>query len=131
MLKLFLHWVLVAFSILLTSKVVPGVKIDGFKPALIAAIVLGALNVIVKPILVVLTFPITVLTLGLFLLVINAIIVSLAGYLVPGFWVRGFWAAVFASIVISICSAFADRVLDKFFNPRSYQHSFRDETPYF
>ena len=118
MVKILLHWFLVALSILVTARIVPGVRVQGLGPALIAAFVLGALNVIVKPILVILTLPITVLTLGLFLLVINATIVSLAGYLVPGFWVRGFWAAIFASIIISLCSTAADRMLDKFFRAK-------------
>ena len=130
MVRLLLHWCLVALSILVTAKIVPGVKVEGFKPALIAAVVLGALNVLVKPILVILTLPITVLSLGLFLLVINAIIVSLAGYLVPGFWVRGFWAAVFASIVISLCSTVADRALDKVFRAK-HRHAMHEDTEYF
>ena len=118
MLRLFFHWLIIASSILLTAQVVPGIRIAGWQPALIAALVLGVLNAIMKPILVILTLPLTVLTLGLFLLVINATILSLAGYIVPGFEVRGFWAAVFGAVLISICTTAGDALLDRLYGRR-------------
>jgi putative membrane protein len=95
---------------LLAAYVLPGVQITGFGAALILAVVLALLNAVVRPILVILTIPVTVLTLGLFLLVINAIIILLADYLVPGFSVDGFlWALVF-SLVLSLIEAILDAI---------------------
>lgn len=95
---------------LLAAYILPGVQIAGFGSALILAVVLALLNAVVRPILVILTIPVTVLTLGLFLLVINAIIILLAGYLVPGFSVDGFlWALAF-SLVLSLIVAILDAI---------------------
>ncbi|GEP91546.1 putative membrane protein [Chitinophaga terrae (ex Kim and Jung 2007)] len=80
----------------------PAVKVDSFVTALILALVLAVLNALVKPLLVVLTLPITFLTLGLFLLVINALIILLAEKLVPGFKVEGFWWAMLFSIIMAV-----------------------------
>lgn len=95
---------------LLAAYILPGVQIDGFVSALILAIVLALLNLIVRPILVILTIPVTVLTLGLFLLVINALIILMAEYLIPGFQVDGFlWALIF-SLVLSLIEAVLDAI---------------------
>jgi len=83
----------------------PAVKVESFTTALILALVLAILNAIVKPLLVVLTFPVTILTLGLFLFVINAIIILLAAKLVPGFRVDGFWWALLFSIIMAIINS--------------------------
>jgi len=83
----------------------PGVTLDGFVAALIVAVVLGAINAFVRPILVVLTLPITIMTLGLFVLVINALLVLLASSIVPGFAVASFWWALAFGIVLAIVSA--------------------------
>ncbi|MGX5818121.1 phage holin family protein [Chitinophaga lutea] len=91
-----------ALAALLTAYILPGVKLEDFTTALILAIVLGLLNLIVKPVLVLLTLPVTVLTLGLFLLVINALIVMWASSLVKGFRVDNFWWALLFSVVLSI-----------------------------
>lgn len=94
-----------ALAALLTQYILPGVSIDSFTTALLVAIVLGLLNLIVKPVLVILTLPVTVVTLGLFLLVINALIVMWAGSLVKGFKVDNFWWALLFSVVLSIISS--------------------------
>jgi len=99
--KIFLHWLIAAAAIGIAAYIVPGVTIDPIS-ALIAAVVLGALNLFIRPIIVILTLPINVVTLGLFSLVINASLVLLATYLVPGFAVAGFWTAVLFAIVLSI-----------------------------
>ncbi len=91
-----------ALVVLLTSYLLPGVHIDGFGIALLVALVLAVLNTLVKPILVILTIPLTILTLGLFLLVINAAIILLAGSLIDGFTLDGFWWALLFSIIVSI-----------------------------
>ncbi|WP_291908406.1 phage holin family protein [Chitinophaga sp. CB10] len=83
----------------------PAVKVDSFVTALILALVLAILNALVKPLLVLLTFPVTIITLGLFLFVINAIIILLAAKLVPGFKVDGFWWALLFSIVMTIINS--------------------------
>ena len=99
-----LTWLATAISLLITAWLVPGLVIKGFIPAAIGAILLGFVNAIVKPILVLFTLPLTILTLGLFLLVVNAIAFSLVGYLTPGFEVNGFFPALFGSIVLSFIS---------------------------
>ncbi|MBV7528746.1 phage holin family protein [Chitinophaga sp. sic0106] len=83
----------------------PAVKVDSFVTALILALVLAILNALVKPLLVLLTFPVTIVTLGLFLFVINALIILLASKLVPGFKVDGFWWALLFSIVMTIINS--------------------------
>ena len=93
---------LVAFGL---SYLLPGIHFDSFVPALIFALVLALLNMLVKPILTILTFPITILTLGLFLLVINALIILLAEKLVAGFKTGGFWSALLFSIVLSVTTS--------------------------
>ncbi len=84
------------------AKILPGVGVDTYWTAVLVAVVLSLLNFIVKPILIIFTLPVTILTLGLFLLIINAIIILLADYLVPGFAVDGIWWALLFSLLLSI-----------------------------
>lgn len=95
---------------ILTSYLLPGVSIENFLTAILLAIVLALLNVAVKPLLVILTIPITVVTLGLFLLVINALIILLAEAVVPGFDVDGFWWALLFSLILSLVVAIFDSI---------------------
>lgn len=88
-------------AVLLGAYFLPGVAVSSFGAALIVAIVLAILNTLVKPVLIILTIPVTILTLGLFLLVINAIIILLTDALVAGFYVEGFWWALLFSLVLS------------------------------
>ncbi len=99
--KLIFHWLIATLAILIAAYIVPGVTIT-LVGALIAAVVLGALNLLVRPILLILTLPITVVTLGLFSLVINALLIMLAAVLVPGFSVAGFWTAFLFALVLAI-----------------------------
>lgn len=99
--KLFFHWLIAALSIGIAAYIVPSVSVT-LTGALIGAVVLGALNLFIRPILLILTLPITIVTLGLFSLVINALLVMLASYLVPGFMVGGFWTALLFALVLSI-----------------------------
>lgn len=99
-----LTWLLSATSVFLAAKLVPGVEVDGFGAALAAAAVLGIVNAVVRPILVLLTLPITIVTLGLFLLVVNAACVGLAAKLLPGFHVDGFAPAVLMVIAVTVVS---------------------------
>jgi putative membrane protein len=97
-LRLFFSWI----AIILASYILPGIHIDNFVAALIAAAVLALLDTFIKPLLIILTIPITILTLGLFLLVINALIVMFGARLVDGFSVDSFWWALAFSLVVSI-----------------------------
>ncbi|MGL5805126.1 MAG: phage holin family protein [Xenococcaceae cyanobacterium] len=114
MFQFLITWLLTAISLIITAKIVPGLIITGFTAAAIAAIVLGLVNAVIKPILILFTLPLTILTLGLFLLVVNAIALGLVGYLTPGFDVNGFFPAVFGSIVLSFVSGLIDRVFASF-----------------
>lgn len=93
-------------AVLITSYLLPGVHIHDFITALLVAVVLAILNTFIKPLLIILTLPITVFTLGLFLLVINAFLILLASRLVSGFQVDGFWWALLFSIILSLISSF-------------------------
>lgn len=106
MLSFFLTWLLTAISLIITAKIVPGIYVANFQAAMIAVVVMGLVNAIVKPILTILTLPLTILTLGLFLFVVNAISLSLVSYLTPGLTVNGFWPALFGAIVLSLVSGF-------------------------
>ncbi|MGH7822407.1 MAG: phage holin family protein [Candidatus Binatia bacterium] len=99
-----LRWLVNALALWLTSIVMPGIETAGVAPTLLAALVLGILNALLRPILVFLTLPITILTLGLFTLVINAAMLMLTARLVDGFAVSGFVAAFFGALVLSIIS---------------------------
>ena len=92
-------------AVLVTSYILPGVHIDGALTALLVAAVLSLLNAVVKPVLVFLTIPITLFTLGFFLLVINAVMILIASKLVSGFKVDGFWIAFFFSLVLSLVNS--------------------------
>jgi len=100
--KLIIRILLTAVAVFLIAKFLPGVSVAGYGTAVIVALVLALLNLIVKPILVLLTLPVTILTLGLFLLVINAIIILLADSFVSGFGVDGFWIALIFSLLLSV-----------------------------
>ncbi|HUY62805.1 MAG TPA: phage holin family protein [Candidatus Paceibacterota bacterium] len=99
--KLFFHWLIAAIAIGITAYIVPGVSIT-LGGALIAAVVLGALNIFIRPVLMLLALPINILTLGLFSLVINALLVMLAALLVPGFSIAGFWTALLFALVLAV-----------------------------
>jgi putative membrane protein len=102
---LMIQWILNALILLLCSAVIPGVHLSGFGSAMIAVVVIGLINAIVKPILVLLTIPITLLTLGLFLLVINALMFYFAGSVFSGFRVDGWVAALLGAMVYSVLGA--------------------------
>jgi putative membrane protein len=99
-----LNLLLSGLAVFVSGRLISGVRIDSFGTSLVVAIILGLVNAIIKPILVILTLPINVLTLGLFSLVINAIVVLIVDALVPGFEVGGFWSAILFSIVLSVVS---------------------------
>jgi putative membrane protein len=100
--RMLLNWALSALAVWIVSKVVPGISVTGPVAALIAALVIGFINATLGLFLKVVTFPLTILTLGIFWLVINAIMLELAGAVVPGFHVATFWAAFWGAIVLSL-----------------------------
>ena len=101
--KTILKILLTAIAVVVIAEFLPGISLtEGYKSAIIVAVVLGLLRITVKPILIFFTLPATILTLGLFLLVINAVIIMLAGYFVSGFVVSGFWVALLFSLLLSL-----------------------------
>lgn len=104
--SLVIRLVLSALGVLIAAYILPGVSVDGFFAAIVVSIILGILNWTVKPLLILFTLPLTFLTLGLFLLVINALIILLANSIVPGFQVEGFWWALLFSLVLTVLNSF-------------------------
>ena len=102
MFQMLIHWVISALAVWITSRVVPGFYVDGAAAALIAAVAIGLVNATLGLFLKVVTFPLTILTLGIFWLIINAVMLKLASAFVPGFHIRGFIAAFLGAIVLSL-----------------------------
>ena len=111
MLKLLLVWLINALCLLAVAHLVPGVHVVSFTSALIAAVVLGLINTFIKPVLALLTLPVTLLTLGLFSFVLNALMFGLAAYFLAGFNVDGFWPALFGALVFGVLSWIANSIL--------------------
>lgn len=106
MTRFLIHWLIIALALWVTAYILPGVDIGSYQALAIAAIVLGLVNALIRPILTLLTLPITILTLGLFYLLVNGFTFLLASKLVPGFTVHGFWWAVLGALVVSVISSF-------------------------
>ena len=113
--KIFVRWMLLAAALLLVANLYPGVVVQSFGSALLAALVLGLFNALLRPILVLLTLPVTVVTLGLFLFVINALLFYLAAGTLQGFNVTGFGAALIGSLLYSLCGVLIDVALQRVF----------------
>lgn len=113
--KILVRWLLLAAALLLVAHLAPGVEVRSFGSALFAALVLGLLNAVLRPVLVALTLPVTVVTLGLFLLVINAAMFYAAAGLLSGFVVDGFAAALLGSLIYSLCGLLIDTALERLF----------------
>jgi putative membrane protein len=103
--RLLLHWILSAIAVWIVAHIVPGIYVSGPKAALIAALVIGLINATLGLLLKILTFPLTILTLGLFWFVINALMLELAASLVNGFYVRNFIAALIGAVMLSLVSS--------------------------
>ncbi len=100
--RILLKWIVMAAAVLIAAYLIPGVRVASFFTAIWVALFLGIVNVLLKPILILITLPINILTLGLFTFVINAVLILLASYFIKGFQVAGFWWALIYSIVLSI-----------------------------
>jgi putative membrane protein len=106
------QWAITALSLWVASHIFRGLKFETTAALIVSALLLGFANAVVRPLLIVLTLPLTLLTFGLFLLVINALMILLVSALVSGFKVSGFWTALFASIFISLLSLFIGALVD-------------------
>ncbi len=113
--KIVVRWFLLAAALLLVAQIYPGVVVKGLGSALIAAFVLGLFNTLLRPILVLLTLPVTILTLGLFLFVINALMFYFAASVLQGFSVTGFGAALIGSLLYSLCGLVIDAAMERMF----------------
>ena len=114
--KLIIRWMLLAAALLLVAHLYSGVTVASFGAAMIAALVLGLLNTLVRPLLVLLTLPVTLLTLGLFLFVINALMFWSAAHLLNGLSVAGFGAALIGSVIYSLCGMVIDVAMERLFS---------------
>jgi len=110
--KFLIKILITSLAVLFTSKILPGISIDNYTTAILVALVIAFLNIFLKPLLVLLTIPVTVLTLGLFLLVINAFIILITSELINGFNVNGFWWALLFSIILSITTSILERIAE-------------------
>ncbi len=111
--NLLIKLLVTGLAVLISSYLLPGVSVDGMLGAIIVAAVLMLINAVVKPVMIILTLPVTVFTLGLFLLVINAVCILLASKIIPGFRVDGFWWALLFSIILSIINAILEGLARK------------------
>lgn len=109
---IFFRWLILTGAIVVASYLFDGIHVSGFFSAFFAAALLGVLNAVFRPIVFILTLPLTVLTLGLFTFVINAVMLQMASGVIPGFEVKGFWTAVFGSLVISVVSWLASSFIN-------------------
>ena len=113
--KILVRWLLLAAALLLVAHLYSGVVIGSFGAAMLAAFVIGLFNTLLRPILVLLTLPVTVLTLGLFLFVINALMFYVAASILDGFNVTGFGAALIGSLIYSVCGVVIDAAIERLF----------------
>lgn len=111
MIVIIMRWLVITVAILLASMLIPGIQVDSLSTALIAAGVLGLINVFIKPVLIILTLPLNVLTLGLFSFIINAFLLKLVTWFVSGFEVSGFFAALLGALVISLVNWLTNRFI--------------------
>jgi putative membrane protein len=114
--KLIIRWLLLAAALLLVTQLYNGVKVESFGEAMLAAFVIGLFNTLVRPLLVLVTLPVTLLTLGLFLFVINALMFWWAASVLDGFSVTGFGAALIGSLIYSLCGMVIDAAMERVFS---------------
>ena len=116
--RLLITWLINAAALMALPYLMHSVEVSSIGTALIAALVLGLVNTLIRPVLVILTLPVTLLTLGLFLFVINAFTFQMASGLLDGFQVQGFWQALLGSLLYSLCSIVIDAALERLMGPR-------------
>jgi len=114
--KLLIGWLINAAALYVTTKIVPGISVESWQILFLAAAVIGVVNALIKPIAQLIALPLTILTIGLFALVVNAIMLALAAWLVSGFDIDGFWPALFGALVLSLVST----ILHTLLNPKPH-----------
>ena len=107
---MFVRWICFALAIIFTAWVIPGIEVSSFLSAMFACVIIALINTFIKPVLKLVTLPINFLTIGIFSLVLNALLLMLAGWITPGLEVEGFWSAFFGSIVLSLFSIGISRI---------------------
>jgi putative membrane protein len=117
--KMIIRWLLLAAALVLLTQWDSGIHVKSFGSAMWAAFVIGLLNAFVRPLLILLTLPVTVLTMGLFLFVINALTFQMASNMLEGFQVQGFWHALIGSVLYSLWGLIIDAALERLFGPRN------------
>jgi putative membrane protein len=117
--RLLMSWLIYTLAITITAYILPGVRVGGLGVALLTAMVLGLINAILRPLLIFFTLPLTLLTLGLFVLVINAVLVLVASKIVPGFYVGGFWWALAFSLIVTLVNAILNNLTRPYYGPNS------------
>jgi putative membrane protein len=117
--RLLLAWLINAVALVAVAYLMPGISVASFTTALVAALVLGLINAVVRPVLVLLTLPVTILTLGLFIFVLNGLLFWFVGSFIQGFVVDGFWSGVFGAIVFSLISWLLSALLLRSAEPRA------------
>ena len=110
MMNVVVRWIIYALLIIFVSWIIPGIEVDNFLSAMFVCIILALVNAFVKPLLQIITLPVTILTMGLFTLVINALMFMLAGWITPGFEVEGFLSALLGSLLLSLFSIRVNRI---------------------
>lgn len=110
MINLIVRWVIYALLIMLVAWLIPGISVANFVTAMIVCVVIALINTFIKPLIELIALPVNALTLGLFTLVIDALLLMLAGYITPGFEVAGFISALLGSLVLSVCSIFVSNI---------------------
>ncbi|MBI2610033.1 phage holin family protein [Candidatus Giovannonibacteria bacterium] len=111
--NILINWIISALVVIASAYILPGVTVDNFFVAFITALVIGLINTFIRPAILLLTLPITILTLGLFSFVINALLILLASAIVPGFEVAGFWWALLFSLVLAVANHFVGTVMTR------------------
>ena len=109
-LKMFIKWVFFALALMLTAWLIPGISVSSIWAAMLACVIIAVINIFVKPVLQLLTLPINIVTIGLFTLVINALLFMFAGWIAPGLEVDGFLSALFGSVVFSLLSLIVSKL---------------------
>ena len=107
---IFVRWICFALAIIFTAWVIPGIEVSSFLSAMFACVIIALINTFIKPVLKLVTLPINFVTIGIFSLVLNALLLMLAGWITPGLEVEGFWSAFFGSIVLSLFSIGISRI---------------------
>jgi putative membrane protein len=108
-LKIFIKWLIYTILIIFVAWIIPGISVDNFFSAMLACLVIGFINIFIKPVVQLVSLPVTFLTLGLFAVVINALLLMLAGIITPGFTVEGFFSALFGSIILSVFTSIINK----------------------